>query len=38
MSSKATPITERRLSPFQVLLFLVLVGLVQRALVLTLGG
>ncbi|MBS3746034.1 MAG: type IV pili methyl-accepting chemotaxis transducer N-terminal domain-containing protein [Wenzhouxiangellaceae bacterium] len=28
MSSKATPITERRLSPFQVLLFLVLVGLV----------
>ena len=28
MSSKATPITERRLSPFQVLLFLILVGLV----------
>ncbi|MEX0915398.1 MAG: methyl-accepting chemotaxis protein [Wenzhouxiangellaceae bacterium] len=28
MSSKATPITERRLSPLQVLLFLVLVGLV----------
>lgn len=28
MSSKATPITERRLSPFQVLMFLILVGLV----------
>lgn len=28
MSSKATPITERRLSPFQLLLFLILVGLV----------
>ncbi|MDX1625174.1 MAG: methyl-accepting chemotaxis protein [Wenzhouxiangellaceae bacterium] len=28
MSSKATPITERRLSPVQLLLFLVLVGLV----------
>jgi len=28
MSSKATPITERRLSPTQVLLFLILVGLV----------
>ncbi|MGK7294682.1 MAG: methyl-accepting chemotaxis protein [Candidatus Wenzhouxiangella sp. M2_3B_020] len=28
MSSKATPITERRLSPVQVLLFLILVGLV----------
>ncbi|MCA1779540.1 MAG: methyl-accepting chemotaxis protein [Xanthomonadaceae bacterium] len=28
MSSKATPITERRLSPFQVLFFLILIGLV----------
>ena len=28
MSSKTTPITERRLSPFQVLLFLILFGLV----------
>ncbi|MFU8877459.1 MAG: methyl-accepting chemotaxis protein [Wenzhouxiangellaceae bacterium] len=28
MSSKATPVTERRLSPFQVLMFLILVGLV----------